>query len=80
MSLFRQRGDDRQRPGEQDKKQIEKNVKPVFARLCLVAPRSAFYMVILPTAQEKKRGRPIQAGSQTASLLMASQASVVRLF
>ena len=27
MSLFRQRGDDRQQPGEYEKKQIEKNIK-----------------------------------------------------
>ena len=50
MSLFRQPGDDRQRPGEQEKKKIEENVKSFFAGLCLVAPRSALYMVILPKA------------------------------
>ena len=54
MSLFRQRGDARQRPVEQENKNIEKNAKPLFARLCLVGSRCAFCMVILPKGVTKK--------------------------
>ena len=32
---------------EQEKKQIEKHVQTVFAWLCLVAPRVAYYIIII---------------------------------
>ena len=48
--VISQRGDDRQRPGEQGNKKTEKHVKSVFARLCLVGSRWVFCMVILPKA------------------------------
>ena len=42
-----------QGPENQEKKNIEKNAKSVFAGFALVAPRTVFCMVLLAEAQTK---------------------------
>ena len=48
-----------QGPENQEKTNIEKNAKSVFAGFALVAPRTVFCMVFLPEAQTKNATRQL---------------------